>query len=68
MNREIKIVKKEVTEKAMTKNYIDPYKKCTSIKAGRTDKRWSTKDLTFRSKHRFGENFPKGKLSLADRE
>jgi hypothetical protein len=67
-NREIKTKKKEVTEKALTKNYIDPYKKCGTIRAGRTDKRWSTKDLVFRSKYRFGENFPKGKVTLADRE
>ena len=57
-----------MTEKAFTKNFVDPKKRCGSTRAGRVEKRWTVKEGPFRTKYRFGDNFPKGKVSLADRE
>lgn len=67
-NREIKFVKQQITEKALTKNFIDPKKRCGSTRAGRVERKWTVNEGPFRTKYRFGENFPKGKVTLADRE
>jgi len=58
---------KENLEKALTKAFIDPNNVCKTRKRGKSEQRWSEKELPSRTSNRFSENVKKAVVFLADR-